>query len=164
MVLETTSKTDQYNCTISNKCLQDVPRKNAAKTGTPRARRTAAGEGQADASGPTMQPEKAARLAQGATREGASRGARAGHGSRSGAGCLMGQRRAPRNRPQAGPGRWSGARCTNQGGGAGSARRAAHACALVRLPALPGWVGRCAPTARPPARRRLPGAWGRSAP
>ncbi len=36
-----------------------------------------------------------------ATREGASRGARAGHGSRSGAGCLMGQRRAPRNRPQA---------------------------------------------------------------
>lgn len=62
MVLETTSKTDQYNCTISNKCLQDGARKNAAKTGTPRARRTAAGEGQADASGLTMQPEKAARL------------------------------------------------------------------------------------------------------
>lgn len=40
-------------------------------------------------------------IARGATREGASRGARAGHGSRSGAGCWMGQRRAPRNRPQA---------------------------------------------------------------
>ena len=103
-------------------------------------------------------------IARGATREGASRGARAGHGSRSGAGCWMGQRRAPRNRPQAGPGRWRGARCTNQGGGAGSALRAAHACALVRLPALPGWVGRCAPTARPPARRRLPGGWGAERP
>lgn len=39
MVLETTSKTDQYNCTISNNCLQDGAGKNAAKTGTPRARR-----------------------------------------------------------------------------------------------------------------------------
>lgn len=78
------------------------------------------------------------------------------------AGWASGARRGTARRRN--PRRLRGARCTNQGGGAGSALRAAHACALVRLPALPGWVGRCAPTARPPARRRLPGAWGRERP
>ena len=78
------------------------------------------------------------------------------------AGWASGARRGTARRRN--PRRLRGARCTNQGGGAGSALRAAHACALVRLPALPGWVGRCAPTARPPARRRLPGGWGAERP
>lgn len=111
-----------------------------------------------------MRPEQATRLPEEPREDVPSRGAR--HRRCADAAHAAGARMPRAAEPPAGGilDDGAGREAQTKGGGAGSALRAAHACALVRLPALPGWVGRCAPTARPPARRRLPGAWGRERP